>query len=73
MADILSDAIACIGFTWIASPACTELEMVMMNWLGKMLDLPDQFLFSEGATYFPSLSVTDEIFQERWEYYLCFS
>jgi hypothetical protein len=30
----------------IASPACTELEMVMMDWLGRMLRLPDQFLFS---------------------------
>ena len=28
VADILSDAIGCIGFSWIASPACTELEMV---------------------------------------------
>eukprot|EP00095_Tigriopus_kingsejongensis_P010576 snap_masked-scaffold1137_size60140-processed-gene-0.11 protein:Tk10576 transcript:snap_masked-scaffold1137_size60140-processed-gene-0.11-mRNA-1 annotation:"aromatic-l-amino-acid decarboxylase" len=49
VADILSDAIGCIGFSWIASPACTELEMVMMNWLGKMLDLPEQFLFRPGA------------------------
>nr|UCS97434.1 dopa decarboxylase [Bemisia tabaci] len=44
VADMLSDAIACIGFTWIASPACTELEVVMMDWLGKMLNLPDDFL-----------------------------
>ena len=33
---MLSDAIGCIGFSWIASPACTELEMVMMDWLGKV-------------------------------------
>ena len=46
VADMLSDAIGCIGFSWIASPACTELEMVMMDWLGKMLDLPEEFLFS---------------------------
>lgn len=30
----------------IASPACTELEMVTMDWLGKMLQLPEHFLFS---------------------------
>ena len=30
-----------LGFSWISSPACTELEMVMMNWLGKMLQLPE--------------------------------
>ena len=46
VADILSDAIGCVGFSWIASPACTELEMVMMDWLGKMLKLPEEFLFS---------------------------
>ena len=46
VADMLSDAIGCIGFSWIASPACTELEMVMMDWLGKMLQLPEEFLFS---------------------------
>ena len=45
VADILSGAIACIGFSWIASPACTELEMVTMDWLGKMLNLPEEFLF----------------------------
>ncbi|KAM5190240.1 aromatic-L-amino-acid decarboxylase isoform 1-T1 [Callospermophilus lateralis] len=27
-----------------ASPACTELETVMMDWLGKMLQLPEEFL-----------------------------
>ncbi len=48
VADILSDSIACIGFSWMASPACTELEMVMMDWLGKMLELPEDFLFCSG-------------------------
>lgn len=46
---MLSGAIACIGFTWIASPACTELEVEMLNWLGKMLDLPKEFLASSGG------------------------
>ncbi|CAH1960282.1 unnamed protein product [Acanthoscelides obtectus] len=49
VADILSGAIACIGFTWIASPACTELEVVMMDWLGQMLGLPDEFLAKSGG------------------------
>ena len=49
VADMLSGAIACIGFTWIASPACTELEVEMLNWLGKMLDLPEEFLASSGG------------------------
>lgn len=33
----------------MASPACTELEMVMMDWLGKMLRLPEGFLFESGG------------------------
>ena len=45
VADMLSDAIGNIGFSWNASPACTELEMVMMDWIGKMLQLPEDFLF----------------------------
>ncbi|XP_076342538.1 aromatic-L-amino-acid decarboxylase-like isoform X2 [Tachypleus tridentatus] len=28
-----------------SSPACTELEMMMLDWLGKMLHLPKEFLF----------------------------
>ena len=28
----------------IASPACTELEMVVMDWLAKLLELPKDFL-----------------------------
>ena len=43
---MLSGAISCIGFSWLASPACTELEMLTMDWLGKMLCLPEHFLFS---------------------------
>lgn len=28
----------------MSSPACTELEVVTMNWLGKLLGLPEEFL-----------------------------
>nr|XP_054773616.1 aromatic-L-amino-acid decarboxylase-like [Lytechinus pictus] len=49
LGDMVSDAIACVGFSWIASPACTELEMMMMNWLGRMLKLPVSFLFNEES------------------------
>ncbi|CAG2060040.1 unnamed protein product, partial [Timema podura] len=27
-----------------SSPACTELETIVMNWLGKMIGLPEEFL-----------------------------
>ncbi|KTF92833.1 hypothetical protein cypCar_00014713 [Cyprinus carpio] len=50
LADMLCGAIGCIGFSWAASPACTELETVMLDWLGKMLKLPEDFLAgTEGS------------------------
>jgi aromatic-L-amino-acid decarboxylase len=49
VADILSGAINCIGFSWIASPACTELEMLTMDWLATALNLPKEFLFADGS------------------------
>ena len=33
-----------MGFSWAASPSCTELETIVLDWLGKMLNLPKQFL-----------------------------
>ncbi|KAF2878751.1 hypothetical protein ILUMI_27426 [Ignelater luminosus] len=42
--EMLSAGIGCIGFSWMSSPACTELEVIMMNWLGKLIDLPEVFL-----------------------------
>lgn len=35
-----------VGFNWISSPAAAELESIVMDWMGKMLDLPSSFLFS---------------------------
>ncbi|GIZ00536.1 aromatic-L-amino-acid decarboxylase [Caerostris extrusa] len=49
-ADILGSALTCIGFTWKASPACTEMEMMMMDWLGKALQLPEHFLFESNGS-----------------------
>ncbi|KAJ9576936.1 hypothetical protein L9F63_006502, partial [Diploptera punctata] len=42
--EMFSAGIGCIGFSWITSPACTELEVAMMDWLGKLLNLPKEFL-----------------------------
>lgn len=36
LGDMLSDGIGCIGFSWAASPACTELETIVLDWLGKL-------------------------------------
>ncbi|XP_012274121.1 histidine decarboxylase isoform X1 [Orussus abietinus] len=50
LADMLADAINCLGFTWASSPACTELEAIVMNWLGKMIGLPEEFLHRPGGS-----------------------
>ncbi|KAF7997969.1 hypothetical protein HCN44_009367 [Aphidius gifuensis] len=44
--ELMTAGIGSIGFSWIASPACTELEVITMNWLGKMMGLPEEFLSS---------------------------
>ncbi|XP_021184019.2 3,4-dihydroxyphenylacetaldehyde synthase [Helicoverpa armigera] len=41
---LLCDGLSVIGFSWLSSPACTELEVVTMNWLGKLLGIPEEFL-----------------------------
>nr|ATG31109.1 histidine decarboxylase [Platynereis dumerilii] len=50
LGDMLADAIGCLGFTWASSPACTELETIVMDWLGKMIGLPAAFLHSNEQT-----------------------
>ncbi|NXL96633.1 DCHS decarboxylase, partial [Tyrannus savana] len=49
LGDMLADAINCLGFTWVIFflgyfRSCTELEMNVMDWLAKMLGLPEKFL-----------------------------
>ncbi|XP_059149787.1 histidine decarboxylase-like isoform X2 [Physella acuta] len=46
LGDMLANAISSLGFTWASSPACTELETIVMDWLGKMIGLPACFLHS---------------------------
>ncbi|KAJ2390243.1 hypothetical protein H4S02_001964 [Coemansia sp. RSA 2611] len=33
-----------IGFSWIGSPAAAELEVLVMDWLGKLLGLDERYL-----------------------------
>ncbi|XP_033249336.1 3,4-dihydroxyphenylacetaldehyde synthase 2 isoform X1 [Drosophila miranda] len=41
--EMLASGFGIIGFSWICSPACTELEVVVMDWLAKFLKLPEHF------------------------------
>ncbi|XP_071736690.1 tryptophan decarboxylase TDC2-like [Rutidosis leptorrhynchoides] len=44
--EMLCTCFNSVGFNWLASPAATELEMVVMDWLATMLQLPKTFMFS---------------------------
>ncbi|KAL5771899.1 hypothetical protein ACOSP7_011510 [Xanthoceras sorbifolium] len=46
LGEMLSTGFNVVGFNWMSSPAATELENIVMDWLGEMLNLPKSFLFS---------------------------
>jgi aromatic-L-amino-acid decarboxylase len=48
LGEILSAGIAVQGMIWSSSPACTEVETHVLDWLVEMLGLPDR-LSSRGA------------------------
>ncbi|KAL0328989.1 UNVERIFIED_CONTAM: Tyrosine/DOPA decarboxylase 2 [Sesamum calycinum] len=49
LGEILGTGFNVVGFNWMSSPAATELESIVMDWLGEMLKLPAEFLFSGGG------------------------
>jgi len=46
LGDLVSSGLGVQGMLWATSPACTELETHVLDWLVEMLDLPRQFLSS---------------------------
>jgi aromatic-L-amino-acid decarboxylase len=46
LGDLLSSALGVQGMLWATSPACTELETLVLDWLVPMLGLPEKFLSS---------------------------
>ena len=46
LGELLCAGINVMGFDWIASPAATELEGLVLDWLAKFLNLPSKFLMS---------------------------
>jgi len=46
LGDLLSSGLGVQGMLWSTSPACTELETHVMDWLVGMMGLPDTFLSS---------------------------
>ena len=49
LADMLAAMTSNPGFNWIASPAVTELEFVVADWIAKMLGLSPSFHVSERS------------------------
>ncbi len=43
LGELLSAGLGVQGMLWATSPACTELETHVLDWLAGMLDLPDAF------------------------------
>ncbi|KAI0060956.1 hypothetical protein BV25DRAFT_1827177 [Artomyces pyxidatus] len=49
LGDLYSSSTANPGFNWSASPACTELEAVVMDWAARMFGLDSAFLNDNNA------------------------
>ena len=49
LGDLLSSGLGVQGMLWATSPACTELETHVLDWLVGMLDLPGKFLSTSGG------------------------
>lgn len=44
LGDLLSSGLGVQGMLWATSPACTELETHVLDWLIQMMGLPEKFL-----------------------------
>jgi aromatic-L-amino-acid/L-tryptophan decarboxylase len=44
LGDLLSSGLGVQGMLWATSPACTELETHVLDWVAEMLGLPDRFM-----------------------------
>ena len=49
LGDLLSSGLGVQGMLWSTSPACTELETHVLDWLVTMLGLPEKFLSSNSG------------------------
>jgi aromatic-L-amino-acid decarboxylase len=49
LGDLLSSGLGVQGMLWSTSPACTELETHVLDWLVSMLGLPEKFLSSSAG------------------------
>lgn len=52
--------------TQASSPACTELETVMLDWLGKMVNLPEEFLAGKDGQGGGVIQVRGDMKKRIW-------
>lgn len=43
LAELVSAGLGVNGMSWVTSPACTEVETLMLDWMLELLGLPDRF------------------------------
>eukprot|EP01026_Neomeris_dumetosa_P080153 TRINITY_DN8833_c0_g1_i5.p1 TRINITY_DN8833_c0_g1~~TRINITY_DN8833_c0_g1_i5.p1 ORF type:complete len:426 (+),score=38.61 TRINITY_DN8833_c0_g1_i5:180-1457(+) len=48
LGEVLNAAINMIGFSWVSSPAATELEMAVMDQIARLVQLPEKFMNGKG-------------------------
>lgn len=59
LADMFATAFHSPSFTWNASPAHTEIEFVVVDWVAKMLKLPECYQLANQGGGTISASVSD--------------
>ncbi len=43
LGDLLTAGLGVQGMSWVTSPACTEIETLMVDWMHELLGLPERF------------------------------
>jgi aromatic-L-amino-acid decarboxylase len=43
LGDLLTAGLGVQGMSWVTSPACTEIETLMVDWMQELLALPERF------------------------------
>lgn len=49
LGDLASSGLGVQGMLWSTSPACTEVETLMLDWLAQLCGLPDRFLSTRAG------------------------
>jgi aromatic-L-amino-acid decarboxylase len=43
LGELASAGLGVQGMSWVTSPSCTEVETLMLDWMGELLGLPERF------------------------------